>query len=274
MQTNVKGNTVSQSVPRATARGVLIEIALLSLLWIVAGSTEVWAQQFNSDNYLAMPHGMCTFLISTGTEYHGFVPSFSLFPKWEFFVGAFLYRERSDREMSGQYTTTLWVKRMIMEVKTKNGGWALAAGTGTFPGHTHPSPNDPVFRNVWFSPMISIPTLNGKLIWDLNPGVVLNTDYGNEEGNVQWGFQYSGRLTVYGLIPAFGIVGEVFGISGGAYVGPQYRVGIRWEHMPRIGGITASWSQAFDGSPSGGFELGILLYTPQFACFGGCDEEK
>lgn len=231
------------------------------------------AQQFNSDNYLAMPHGMATFCITTGTEYQGIIPSFSLFPKWEFFVGAFLYNEKSGSEMSGKYTTTFWVKRMMYENKTQDAGWCLAGGTGTYPGYTHANPDANIFRTIWFSPMFSFRLFKGHMYLDLNPGVVLNTDYGNIEDNVKWGFQHSTRIALYGIIPQSAIVGEVYGTAGGAYVNPQYRVGIRWEHMPKIGGLTASWSKAFNGSPSGGFELGILLYTPKFACFKGCDNK-
>jgi hypothetical protein len=31
------------------------------------------------------------------------------------------------------------------------------------------------------------------------------------------------------------------------------------------------WSQGFDGSASGGFEVGFTLFTPRFLCRGGCE---
>jgi len=65
------------------------------------------------------------------------------------------------------------------------------------------------------------------------------------------------------------IVGEVYGAEGGAYTPIQYRIGVRREPSEYfVGAVT--WSQAFDGEPSGGFEVGILAFSPRFACFGGC----
>lgn len=121
--------------------------------------------------------------------------------------------------------------------------------------------------------MITVPMFKGNLIWDLNPGGVLNTDY-SAASDTRWGFQYSTRTAVYSIIPKSAIVGEVFGTAGDAYVKPQYRIGVRWEPSPIFGGITATWSAAFDGSASGGFELGIIMYTPPFLCVGGCGLNK
>ena len=44
------------------------------------------AQQYNSDNYLVMPHGIGTIVLTTGERNVSFVTSLALIPKFEFDV--------------------------------------------------------------------------------------------------------------------------------------------------------------------------------------------
>ena len=103
---------------------------------------------------------------------------------------------------------------------------------------------------------------------DLNPGVIVNTEYGDSDKH-EWGFTYSSRLAVYKVVPQSAIVGEVFGAAGGAYATPQYRVGVRWEPSKTFV-AAVSWAAGLDGSTGGGAEIGFLLFSPRFACFKGC----
>ena len=62
------------------------------------------AQQFNSDNYLAKPHGMATLIVTTGEQTTMFMTTVSLFPKWELTAAAYLYNKDEDRTTSEGYS--------------------------------------------------------------------------------------------------------------------------------------------------------------------------
>lgn len=80
---------------------------------------------------------------------------------------------------------------------------------------------------------------------------------------------WSARVAVYKIIPQSSIVGEVFGTTGEAYAEPQWKVGVRWEHMPRIV-VAATYGRAFNGEPGARFEIGASVFTDPFLCFKGC----
>lgn len=240
--------------------------AAVALLMLPASGA---AQQYNSDNYLAMPHGTVTTVLTLGTEYSTMITSASLLRDWEFFAGAFLTWDDPETGESSKFSTTLYAKYMFHENETKNGGFAIAAGMGSYPGYYEEGVIADPATTFWAIPQLSIPLFDGKLLWDLNPGVTLNTDYG-EEKTTEVGFTYSTRAALYGLIPSAAIVGEIYGAEGGAYTPAQYRIGIRWEASDSfIPAVT--WSQAFNGDPSGGFEVGFMAFSPRWACLGGCD---
>jgi hypothetical protein len=236
------------------------------LVVLVCFSHNLMAQQFNTDNYWAMPHGASSLTLTAGTEYIGFQPSFALANKWEFFVGAFLTYEKDNS--TANYSTTIWGKRNLYENKQKNGGLAMAGGIGGNPGFYSNAGLTDSYRTWWLAPMISIPFFKGQVSLDLNPGVVFNTDY-NNTGDSKWGFQHSGRLAVT-VIPSLDVVGEVWGIEGGAKVNSNWRLGLRWSNLPYLAALAASYSKGFDGTDVAGFEIGITLYTDRIYCFRGC----
>jgi len=246
--------------------GTLVVAALL-----LATPGRVQAQQFNSDNYLTMPHGTGTFLLTTGTEYSGIMMSFALLSRWEFFSGAFLSWEDPSGGETASWSSTLYAKFMPYENEAKNGGLGIAAGSGSYPGHLEKDRTTASFRSYWIVPQATLPLLDGTVLWDVNPGVVLNTDYG-DSSETKWGFTYSTRVAVYGIVPQSALVGEIYGTAGGAYAEPQYRVGIRWEPSSTFVGA-ATWSHGFEGAKSGGVEIGVLIFSPRFLCFGGCGSD-
>lgn len=244
-------------------RSVVTASVALGLTFSGAG-----AQQFNSDNYLTMPRGMSTTTVTTGTEFSGLLVSFALASDWEFFTGAFLSWENRRNESTASWSAVLFGKYMFYENAEKNGGIAVALGTGNYPGHFQADRVTSSFRSFFVTPQFTVPLLQGKLSWDLNPGVQLNTQYGEEE-EVNLAFTYSTRLAVYGIVPESAVVGEVYGTSGERNI--QYRMGVRWEGAPSTIVPAVSWSQGFDGSASGGLEVGFTMFTPRFLCRGGCD---
>jgi hypothetical protein len=94
------------------------------------------------------------------------------------------------------------------------------------------------------------------------PGALVDLDYGNNK-ETAWGFTYSTRVAVYKVIPQTAIVAEFYGTEGKAYSKPEYKVGLRWEPNSYI--IPAiTYGGCFDGSPGAGFEIGVVIFSPQF----------
>jgi hypothetical protein len=247
---------------RTGAAGMVIGVLALML-----PAAPVGAQQFNSDNYLAMPRGMSTTTVTGGTEFSGLLVSFSLLTDWEFFVGAFLANEDPDEEALASWSGVLMAKYLVFENEDATGGVGITVGTGNNPGHLAQNRVSESFRTFFVTPQFSLPLFSGAVSWDLNPGVQLATDQGPAQES-QWSFTYSTRVAVYGLVPESAVVGEVYGTVD--VTEPQYRVGVRWEGATDVIVPAVTWSQGFDGSRSGGFELGFTMFTPRFLCRGGC----
>lgn len=72
--------------------------------------------------------------------------------------------------------------------------------------------------------------------------------------------------------PRSAIVGEVFGTAGGGCSEGQYRVGARWEPSSTFVGA-ATWWHGFEGGVSAGAEVGLMIFTPRFLCFKGCEAD-
>jgi hypothetical protein len=247
-------------------RAACIVVVLLTLLVRVS---PAGAQQFNSDNYLAMPRGMSTTTVTAGTEFSGVLVSFALLDGWEFFTGAFLSYEDQDVGLSASWSAVLMAKYMVYENRARNGGFAVNLGTGNNPGHLEQDRVTTSFKTFFVTPQLSLPLFGGAVSWDLNPGVQLARDQG-DRGERSWDFTYSTRAAFYGLLPESAVVAEVFGTA--SVTEPQYRVGVRWEGATDVIVPAITWSQGFDGSRSGGFELGFTMFTPRFLCRGGCDD--
>lgn len=225
------------------------------------------AQQFNSDNYLAMPRGMSTTTVTAGTEFSGILVSFALLDGWEFFTGAFMSYEDVNAGRSASWSAVLMGKYMVYENRARNGGVGVTVGTGNNPGHLEQDRVTTSFKTFFVTPQVSLPLFGGAVSWDLNPGVQLARDQG-EGGERSWDFTYSTRAAVYGLVPESAVVAEVFGTA--SVTEPQYRVGVRWEGASSVIVPAVSWSQGFDGAASGGFEVGFTMFTPRFLCRREC----
>ena len=100
----------------------------------------------------------------------------------------------------------------------------------------------------------------------------MTVDYGSKNMTA-WGITYSMRAAWYPFGERGAFVGEVFGMTGPAGAPPEYKAGIRWE--PSAFAVFAiTYGQEFTGSNGAGFEVGIMLFTPPFACFKGCGKPK
>ncbi|TNF40404.1 MAG: hypothetical protein EP311_09005, partial [Cytophagales bacterium] len=66
----------------------------------------VFGQQFNTDNYLTMPHGTETVVLTTGSRNAGFAASYALLPNFEFFTQGFFFWE-DEQSQSPQHFNLL-----------------------------------------------------------------------------------------------------------------------------------------------------------------------
>jgi hypothetical protein len=63
------------------------------LVFFLIRFTDSFSQQYNTDNFLTMPHGTGTFVITTGERNSAMISSFALIENFGFFVQANLFRD-------------------------------------------------------------------------------------------------------------------------------------------------------------------------------------
>lgn len=244
-------------------------ILLIIMFLVLQGK----AQQFNSDSWLSKAHGTITLIPTVGQRNTMLMNTYSLFTKWEFTMAAYLYNNDNDPTTNDGYSTSLYGKYMFYQNKAETGGAAVKAGTGMFPGTIDKELRaQDAFKTFWMNAPVTIPLFKNEVSWDLMPGVSMTRNFG-EEHTTGWAFTYSTRLAWYPRSPLWSIVGEVFGSAGETGGLPEYKIGFRWEPS-KYAVFAATYGQEFGGDNGAGFELGIMLFTPPFACLGGCREKK
>lgn len=251
--------------PRSVFRYVLT-IASFALALI---TSKVHAQQFSSDSWLSKKHGTITIIPTVGQRNSMIMNTYSLFPRWEFTIAAYLYNNDNNPLTNDGYSSSFYMKYMFYENKSETGGAAVKAGTGMFPGYMDGEDRvKDAFKTYWMNVPITIPFNNNKFSWDLMPGASATINYGDEK-TTAWSFTYATRLAWYPLGNEGALVGEVFGAEGKAPAIPEYKIGLRWEPTP-YAVFAITYGQEFRGNNGAGFELGVMLFTPPFACLGGC----
>jgi hypothetical protein len=150
--------------------------------------------------------------------------TYSLFPKWEFTIAAYLYNDDGDPLTDDGYSASLYAKYMLDENKTRTGGASVKAGTGMFPGTIIGEDRaKDAFKSYWTHFPCTIPFFNNRLSVDLMPGASVIANYGQDK-TTAWAFTCSGRLAWALKNPKWNIVGEVFGTGGELVSIPEYKV--------------------------------------------------
>ena len=98
----------------------LAKLKLFIIFMLILQGT--FAQQFNSDSWLSKPHGMVTIIPTLGERNSMLMTTYSLFPKWEFTVAAYMYNNDKDARTNDGYSTSLYAKYMFYENKKQTGG--------------------------------------------------------------------------------------------------------------------------------------------------------
>ncbi|HEY6503710.1 MAG TPA: hypothetical protein VIZ28_07050 [Chitinophagaceae bacterium] len=241
------------------------------LLFLSIGPAR--AQQFNSDSWISKAHGTITIIPTIGQRNSMLMNTYSLFPKWEFTMAAYLYNNDGDGATDDGYSTSFYAKYMFYENKAKTGGAAIKAGTGLFPGTLDGEDRSKdAFKTYWMNAPVTIPFMNNELQLDIMPGVSMTRNFGTEE-TTAFGFTYSTRLAWYPFNPKGSIVAELFGSAGEANAIPEFKIGWRWEPS-QYAVFALTYGQEFNGTNGAGFEFGVMMFTPPFACLGGCNKAK
>ena len=239
-----------------------LTISLISITIFLLSLSSVKAQQFNTDNYLTMPHGTGTFVLTAGQRNSGFVNSFALLPRWEFFAQGTLYWSNESEQIPQHFTTNLYAKYMPYENEEKTAGVGVFLGYGVSPSYYDRTELLARHTNFWTAVAATIPFFDNMISWDIMPGGMVDFDYGNNK-KTAWGFTYSTRIAVYKIIPQSAIVGEIYGTTGELHSEAEYRIGIRWEpNNTVIPAIT--YGTGVEGSPGPGFEIGVMIFSPPF----------
>jgi hypothetical protein len=244
------------------------------LLLILLCSFGVRAQQYNSDSWVAKPHGTITLIPTVGQRNTMLMSTFSLVPKWEFTYAVYIYNKDNDPLSDDGYSTSLYAKYMFYQNQAETGGASVKFGTGMFPGTIKGEDKlSDAFNTYWVNFPLTIPFFSNKLSWDIMPGANVTRTYTATNETNAWGFTYSTRLAWNPWTPVWAIVGEVFGTEGDVYAKPEYKIGLRWEPSKHFT-WAFTYGQEFNGTEGAGFELGIMIFSPQFACFGPCITKK
>lgn len=234
---------------------------------------EAKAQQFNSDSWLSKPHGTITLIPTWGQRNSMLMNTYSLFPRWEFTLAAYLYNDDGDNTTDDGYSSSFYLKYMFYENKTATGGAAVKAGTGLFPGTLDGEDRaKDAFQTYWMNVPVTIPFMHNKLSWDIMPGASFTRHYGPEEKTAS-SFTYSTRLAWNPFSPKWSVVGELFGAEGESSATPEYKFGWRWEPS-QYAVFAITYGNEINGNNGAGFEIGAMLFTPPFACLGGCNTGK
>lgn len=131
---------------------ISLKILYLTIIFIAAhfsSALDTQAQQFNSDNYLAMPHGTTSITMTAGGRNSGSVLSFALVPKWEFFAQTFLFWENEKELVPQHFNVQVYAKYMFWVNKENNGGGAVFLGFGKSPGYWQQTQFIKTSRNIW-----------------------------------------------------------------------------------------------------------------------------
>lgn len=248
-------------------------MCLMKYIWIILiflFIDQAKAQQYNSDSWLSKPHGTVTVIPTVGERNSMLMSTFSLFPDWEFTYAIYTYNKDDDPRTDDGHSTSWYAKYMFWQNDEKNGGGSVKFGTGMFPGTIKgESSFDDAFNTYWVNFPFTFPFAHNKFSWDIMPGASVTRTYKPDDTTNALGFTYSTRLAYYPWDQIWSIVGEVFGTEGQVYAKPEYKIGLRWEPN-QYATWALTYGQEFNGNEGAGVEFGVMIFTPQFACFGPC----
>jgi hypothetical protein len=137
---------VGKRYPGAGRRGWLVALLFLTLSAI---SSSIFSQQFNTDNWWVLTHGVGLGVANVGQNYSSMYLGYGFAPKWEADVAITIFDENSTDEAAAHYSTTAYVKRLLHENEAETGGVAVMAGIGQSPGYYQSGIKIDKFASYW-----------------------------------------------------------------------------------------------------------------------------
>jgi hypothetical protein len=196
-------------------------IKIVVFIVLLLSVNAVYAQQFNTDNYLTMPHGTGTFVLTTGERNATMYSTFTLLPRFELNFQSSLFWSDESLNIFQFFSLNVFGKYMLWVNEANTSGVAVFLGIGKSPGFYTQNGYSALHKNYWTAVPFTIPFFNNTISWDIMPGALVDLDYGNNK-ETAWGFTYSTRVAVYKVIPQTAIVAEFYGTEGKAYSKPEY----------------------------------------------------
>ena len=173
------------------------------------------------------------------------------------------------RDLQSVAGATVQFRQLPVQNKAKTGGIAFKFGLGQQPSYVVDGTGfEGASQTLWVNAPLTLPFLSNILSWDIMLGASVTRNYGDDEATVG-AFTYSTRLAWYPKSPKLAVVGEVYGAEGAAKLTPEYGAGLRWEPTTWAN-IAFTYGGTFNGMQGSGFEIGVMLFSPPFACFGPC----
>src|SRR5678809_222238 len=84
------------------------KLIAVKFICMVLFFNETKAQQFNSDSWISKAHGTITLIPTYGQRNSMLMNTYSLFPKWEFTMAAYLYNDDHDQTTDDGYSCLLY----------------------------------------------------------------------------------------------------------------------------------------------------------------------
>lgn len=240
---------------------------LLYSLFLLMGSSSVFAQQFVTDDYYVMPYKSSNLMLVAGDNFVTVLPSVGLFPGWEIFAGANLLYEEDNHQGDDRFYPILMAKHNVWENARKTGGVSWTLGTGLNPSYYNENQRIESFRDVYGLIEWTIPMANDRVQFDINPG--FSAKSGDAYDGTEWDFTYAARIAWIKGMGNWSPIIEAFGSEGDVGSDPQYKAGFRWEPNDNFR-FAVTYNDSFDSDDAdgAGLEIGIIMVT--VPCEKGC----
>ena len=107
---------------------------IAAVIVLLLSASAAYSQQFNTDNYLTMPHGTGTFVLTTGERNATMYSTFTLLPRFELNFQSSLFWADESLNSSQYFSINIFGKYMFWVNEANTGGAAVFLGIGKSPG--------------------------------------------------------------------------------------------------------------------------------------------
>jgi hypothetical protein len=138
-------------------------IKIVVFIVLLLSVHSVYAQQYNTDNYLTMPYGTGTFVLTTGQRNATMYSTFTLLPRFELNFQSSLFWSDESNNSSQYFSLNVFGKYMFWVNDVNTGGAAVFLGFGKSPGFYTDDGYSPLHKNYWTAIPVTIPFFNNTI---------------------------------------------------------------------------------------------------------------